>query len=161
MSDSFLTSTTARNTSAVQDLTRQERPAAALTLTRSGTLAITTAGTDITWQTQTRGQGITWSTTNITIPTAGYYSITVRFSTAANVTMLTRLVINGTNQGYFGNSWTAINYHVGTTMQYFATGDVLKVTAVPSGNTTINVAAEYALNESPILHVVQLTSVIT
>jgi len=142
-------------------LTRQERPAAAITLTRSATLAIATTGTLITWQTQTRGQGITWSTTDITIPTAGYYLIQVRLATAASVTMPIQVTVNGTAIGYFGNTFVATTYHTGTTMRYHATGDVIQIRLLPSANTTLNQAAENTLTESPFLHIAQLTSVVT
>jgi len=142
-------------------LTRQERPAAAITLTRSATLAIATTGTLITWQTQTRGQGITWSTTDITIPTAGYYLIQVRLATAASVTMPIQVTVNGTTIGYFGNTFVATTYHTGTTMRYHATGDVIQIRLLPSANTTLNQAAENTLTESPFLHIAQLTSVVT
>jgi len=140
---------------------RQERPAAAITLTRSATLAITTAGTLITWQTQTRGQGITWSTTDITIPTAGYYLIQVRLATAASVTMPIQVTVNGTALGYFANTFVATTYHTGTTMRYHATGDVIQIRLLPSANTTLNQAAENTLTESPFVHIAQLTSVVT
>lgn len=160
MSDSVLTSV-ARTAQAVGDLTRQERPAAAITLTRSATLAIATTGTLITWQTQTRGQGITWSTTDITIPTAGYYLIQVRLATAASVTMPIQVTVNGTAIGYFGNTFVATTYHTGTTMRYHATGDIIQIRLLPSANTTLNQAAENTLTESPFLHIAQLTSVVT
>lgn len=161
MSDSSLTSAVVAATQAVSDLTRQERPAAAITLTRSSTLSIATTGTLITWQTQTRGQGITWSTTDITIPTAGYYLIQVSYQTAANVTNFIQLVLNSTNLGYIGYSWTSINYHHATHMRYFATGDVIQIRTLPSSNTTISVNAEGVSNPSPFLHITQLTSVVT
>lgn len=161
MSDSSLTNVTVRTASSVADLMRQEQPAAAITLTRSATLAITTAGTVITWQTQTRGQGITWTTTDITIPTAGYYLVQTRIATAASVTLATQVTVNGTTIGYFGNTYVATTYHTGTIMRYFATGDVVQIRVVPSANTTINQAAENTLTESPFVHIAQLTSVVT
>lgn len=139
---------------------RNETPFSALTLTRSATLAITTAGTLITWQTKTRGVGINWATTDITIPTSGYYCIQVSYSTAANVTNLIQLILNGVNVGYFGNSWVAINYHHGTLIRYFTTNDVIRINALPSANTNINVNAETAANASPFIHITQLTAAV-
>ena len=141
----------------VQDLQRVETPGACLTLTRSAALAITTAGTTITWQTETRNNGFTWSTTDITIPTAGYYAVQTFLQTASNVTLFTQRVINTVNIGYFGYSWTAINYHVATMIRYFASGDVVQIRVVPSANVNINVAVDGTSNESPILHIVQMT----
>jgi hypothetical protein len=45
-------------------------------------------------------------------------------------------------------------------VRYFTTGDTLQIRVVPSGNTTLNVAADGVANESPILHIVQLSGVI-
>jgi hypothetical protein len=152
-------------TQAVQDLTRQERPAAALTLTRTATLAVVTTGTTITWQTQTRGIGITWSGTDITIPTAGYYVINFSYASSTTHTALARLSVNGTITGLFASSYAtqvvATGTHTFTHMRYFATGATVQVIVLPSANVTINVNAESASNESPILHIVQLTSVVT
>jgi hypothetical protein len=137
--------------------TNVEIPSAALTLTRSATLAITTAGTIITWQTETRNQGFTWATDTITMPTTGYYAVQTFLQTAGNVTLFTQRQINGTNIGYFGWSPVAVNYHVGTMVRYFTTGDTLQIRVAPSANTTLNVAADGVGNESPFLHIVQLS----
>jgi len=144
----------------VADLARQERPGAALTLTRSASLAITTAGTLITWQTETRNQGFTWSTDTITMPTTGYYAVQTFIQTSGNVTLFTQRQINGTNIGYFGNSPISTNYHVATMVRYFTTGDTLQIRVVPNGNVSINVVADGAFGESPFLHIAQLTGVI-
>jgi len=159
MSDLYQTSADIR--SDVQSLARIERPSAALTLTRSASLAITTAGTLITWQTEVRNQGFTWSTTDITIPTAGYYAIQTFFQTSANVTLFTQRVVNTVNLGYFGYSSTVINYHPATMVRYFATGDTLQIRVVPSSNVNITVVAENSNNESPLLHITQLTGVVS
>jgi len=132
-----------------------------LTLTRSASLAITTAGTLITWQTETRNQGFTWATTDITMPTSGYYAVQTFLQTSSNVTFFTQRVVNGTNIGYFGRSWVAINYHVATMVRYFATGDVLQIRVIPSVNDNLAVAAENSNNESPLLHIAQLTGAVS
>ena len=141
-------------------LERIEAPAAALTLTRTALQAITTAGTLITWQSATRNNGFTWATTDITIPTAGYYVIQVRLATAASITMATQVTVNGTTIGYFGNTYVATTYHTGTIMRYHATGDILQIRVLPSANTNINQAAENTLTESPLLHIAQITSAV-
>lgn len=141
-------------------LERIEAPAAALTLTRTSTLSIATTGTTITWQSATRNTGFTWSTTDITIPTAGYYALHVSLGTAANVTLFTQLVLNSTNLGYIGYTWSVINYHQTTHMRYFATNDVLQIRVIPSANTSITQTAETVNNLSPYLHIVQLTSAV-
>jgi hypothetical protein len=145
----------------VADLARQERPGAALTLTRSATLAITTAGTTITWQTETRNQGFTWSGTNITIPTTGFYLFNFIFKiTTANQTALAELTINGFQQSYMATNWNVANNHSFTQMLYCATGDVITLTVTPTSNDTIAVAAEGTARPSPIFHIVQMTGVL-
>jgi hypothetical protein len=137
--------------------TNVEIPSAALTLTRSATLAITTAGTTVTWQTETRNQGFTWSGTTITIPTAGYYAIQCILGTTGSQTMIISRVVNSTNIGGFLAQLTATNYFAGQVTMYFATGDTLQIRLTPGANTTVTQVAEYLTTESPILHIVQLS----
>ena len=157
--NSFLTNLAA-NGRRTATLERVETPGAALTLTRSATLAIVTTGTLITWQSETRNRNFNWSGDTITIPTSGYYTVQTFLQTAANVTMFTQRQINGTNIGYFGWSPVVVNYHVGTMVRYFSTGDTLQIRVAPSANTTLNVAVDGVSNESPILHIAQITGAV-
>ena len=153
---SFLTNLAAngRRTDALE---RIETPGAALTLTRSATLAITTAGTTITWQTETRNQGFTWSGTTITIPTAGYYAVQLIVGTTGSQTMAFTRIVNGVTIGGFVGLFSATNYFSGQSTAYYATGDALQIRLVPGANTTVTQVAEFAATESPILHIVQLS----
>jgi len=45
-------------------------------------------------------------------------------------------------------------------MRYFATGDTLSILMDTAANFTLNVNAENAADESPMLHIVQMTGVI-
>ena len=160
MSDLYQTSADLR--ASVADLARQERPGAALTLTRSATLSITTAGTTITWQTETRNQGFTWSGTTITIPTSGYYGITLTYGTSGNHTGFVQCIVNGiaapTAMAYSGAAITAQVYFL---MKYFTQSDAVQLKVFPSTNQTIQVNAESGVqNASPFLHITQLTGVI-
>ena len=161
MSDLYQTS--ADLMAATQDLARIERPAAALTLTRTNTLAITTAGTTITWESATRSQGFTWATTDITIPTSGYYGINFAYSAFPTVhTSYMFIRINGVNITYMAASNVpSATAHAFTAVRYMVTGDVLSLRVVPSVNATMIVIAENSNGESPILHVVQLTGVVS
>ena len=142
----------------VQDLQRVETPGACLTLTRSATLAITTAGTLITWQTETRNNGFTWSGTTITIPTTGYYGISCTiFSTATNFSTWFTLGVNSVAVSFMTTDNTAVNRHTAYVQRYFTTGDAVTITLTPNVNFTMNVVAEGSANESPIVHFVQLT----
>ncbi len=156
---SFLTNLTA-NGRRTDILERIETPAAALTLTRTATLAITTAGTTITWQTETRNRGFTWSGTTITIPTAGYYAVQLAIGTTGSQTMAFTRIVNGVTIGGFVGLFSATNYFSGQATAYYATGDALQIRLVPGVNTTVTQVAEYAATESPILHIVQLTGAV-
>lgn len=156
MSDLYQTSADLKATT--QDLARVESPSACLSLTRSATLAITTAGTTITWQTELRSQGITWSGTDITIPTAGYYVLNLSYTATAHTAFM-RLIVNGTTTGFFSSSALSSSTQAFTVVRYFATGDVVRLQALPSVNVTIAVNAEGTTGESPILHIAQLTGV--
>ena len=159
MSDLYQTSADLKATT--QDLARVERPSAALTLTRSATLAITTAGTVITWQTETRNNGFTWSGTTITIPTTGFYLFNFVFKiTTTNQVATCEISVNGFQQSLMATSTTVTNNKSFTQMLYCATGDAVTLTVTPTTNDTISITAEGANRPSPILNIVQLTGVI-
>jgi hypothetical protein len=154
-------------TRGLQSLTKQvniqtniEIPSAALTLTRSATLGITTAGTIFTWQVETRNQGFTWSGTDITIPTSGYYGIGAYISTAASVSMFANLVVNSVILIQMPASYLITTAHGFFAVRYYTTGDVVSLRVGPSSNTSATVVAENGAGESPIIHVVQLTGVV-
>jgi hypothetical protein len=133
MSDLYQTSADLRAN--VADLARQERPGAALTLTRSATLAITTAGTTVTWQTETRNDGFAWSGTTVTIPTEGYYSFFF-FGTVNTNQINFFTIVSGGN--LFTVSTVRAPTTVATAMYYFQTGATLTVTVIPSANVTLS-----------------------
>jgi len=132
--------------------TNVEIPSAALTLTRSATLAITTAGTIITWQTETRNQGFTWSGTAITIPTDGYYAISLVYTSATNHSAFGSISVGGVFTAIMAGQSGSAFVHGYIQMGYYTTGDVVRLTVTPSVNVTINQNAQ-----SPFLHIVQLT----
>lgn len=144
-----------RDMSSIND----EIPDAGLTLTRTTDQAITTAGTIIVWQSRIRGQGIAWSGSSITIPTSGWYIITLAWRTAAVNDMLVVLVVNGVNV-QFASTIGDVNRDVGTAtfMRYFSQSNTIQIQLIPSANVNLNARAEGGLAESPILNVVQLTN---
>jgi len=132
---------------------------ASLTLTRLNTLAVTTAGTTITWESETRNNGFTWSGTDITIPTDGYYMIQVAcniaFSTGFNISRsVNSTVISMTP------SLPAGTYFFASNASYYTIGTILQINVASGANTTLLVNAEGIVNESPIIHIVQLTGVL-
>ena len=154
-------SETLSNTSRIHNLERLESPNAQITLTRTSSFAVTTAGTVLIWQSVIRNRGFTWDgTSTVTIPTDGFYLFQTRFSTGTNVTFFTNLIINTVLIGYIGNTEVATNYHIATHMRYMVKGDTITVRVQPSVNATVNVSNENTLLESPLLHIVQLTSAV-
>lgn len=132
---------------------------AVLTLTRTSTLAITTAGTTITWQSELRDYQFTWSGTTITMPADGWYAIDLSFRFSANLNNFrVAIVVNGTAvKGYNLLGDVDANNCAISMMRYFAAGDAVTFLALPSANVDILVNAENSLTESPILHIVQLS----
>ena len=157
--NSFLTNLAA-NGRRTDILERIETPAAALTLTRSATLAITTAATLITWQTETRNRGFTWSGTNITIPTSGYYNIAFNYVASASVVTYIRINVAGVYLLDMPAAPGNRTRQAVTFTRYYTTADVVTITVDTLTNHTMNVNAENSASESPIFHIVQLTGVI-
>lgn len=139
--------------------TNVEQPDAAITLTRTASVAITTAGYDVAWQSQTRGQNITWSAVtpaNITFTTAGYYLLQTQFSFSANTAGNSDIVVNNVA---ISKLWEPVsnNRWVFSYTRYFNQNDVIRLRIFPSLNVTLNATSEGSTNESPILHIIQLS----
>lgn len=115
--------------------TNIEIPSAALTLTRSATLAITTAGTTITWQVETRNNGFTWSGATVTIPTEGYYSFFFFGTVNTNQINFFQLVSGG---NLFTVSTVRAPTTVATAMYYLQAGATFTVVVTPSANVTLS-----------------------
>jgi hypothetical protein len=140
-----------------------ESPAAYLTLTRTATLPITTAGTSITWQTATRFQGISWSGTTVTILSEGYYHFSVSIALLANTNTYIRFIINGVNS----HTFYTVPFNTGggfasacTAMLYLQDNDTVLISLVPAANTTLNQNGEGFAGPSPFIHIVQLSGVV-
>ena len=141
----------------IDNIAAVEYPAAGLTLTRSASLALITAGTLITWQVETRGYAITWAGTTITIPSSGYYTFSLNYnSTVAHVARAV-LFINAVSVLDMTVDTVSNARHGATITRYFTEDDAVQVMLLPSINTTMSVVAEGGTSESPFLHVVQLT----
>lgn len=156
MSDSIINNL-ATQQNAIQALQRTETPAACLTLTRTTTLAITTAGTVITWQTEIRNNGFTWSGTSITIPTTGYYNIAFNYSASVSVVTYIRINVAGAFLLDMPTSPGNRTRHAVTFTRYYTAADVITITVDTTTNHTMNVNAENVAAESPIFHILQLT----
>jgi hypothetical protein len=159
MSRSAILSATIDNQLKIADIETAEEAGAVLTLTRTAVQAITTAGTTIVWQSEIRGYQMTWSGSDITIPATGWYAVSVALNTSAGLNdLFYRINVNGVNvQFRSGIGDVDRGSSSAQFMRYFAEGDIVQVNVIPSANVNINANAESAVNESPILHIVQLS----
>ena len=145
-----------RNT--VAEIQSTDVHGAVLTLTRTADQAITTAGTTIVWQSELRGYQITWAGADITMPTAGWYHISVALRHGSLNDLLYRLSVNGTlvqiapGIGDVNRDGSSAHF-----MRYFAEGDVVQINVLPSANVNVTAIAEGGSPESPILNIVQLS----
>lgn len=139
-----------------------EEHGAVLTLRRTNVLAITTASTTITWESALRNFQFTWATTDITIPATGWYLFDLSIATSVALNSLEfRLRKNGANsilQPMLGDI-DRTQMH-GTITTYLNANDIVTINVIPSANVNINVNSEGGAQESPILHVVQLSGAV-
>lgn len=156
MSD-LITNNLATQQNAIQALQRTETAGACLTLTRTATLAITTAATLITWQTEIRNNGFTWSGTSITIPTTGFYLIAFNYIASASVVTYIRINVAGVYLLDMPAAPGNRTRQAVTFTRYYTAADVITITVDTVSNHTMNVNAENAASESPIFHIVQMT----
>lgn len=127
-----------------------------LTLTRTSTLTIATTGTIITWQSEDRGNGITWSGSVITIPSSGYYVIDMTWQFSGTTTYLPILYVNG-----IGLAITTLYYGIGTrgrimAMRHFTELDEVEISLTAATTRTMLVTAYDTASESPFLHIVKV-----
>ena len=141
----------------IDNIAAVEYPAAGLTLTRSASLALITAGTLITWQVETRGYAITWAGTTVTIPSSGYYTFSLNYNSNVLHTVRSVLFINAVSVLDMTVDTISNLRHGATITRYFTENDAVQLMLLPSVNTTMTVVAENGVSESPFLHVVQLT----
>jgi hypothetical protein len=141
-----------------------ESPSAALTARTAGTVAITTAGTTLTWTNVVRSQAFTVSGTQITFPSNGYYAVEVPCRlNVNNLYMRCILNINTVNVASntvstpAGSIQTVFTY---TFMRYFQESDVMTVILFPQVNSNLIRTAEGGLGESGIIYIAQLTGAI-
>jgi hypothetical protein len=129
-----------------------------ISLTRTGTLSITTAGVIVTWQAEIdSGGNLTWSGSSITVPIAGYYKITVIGSLNTRDTIHGDLVVNSVDVCSMGTGAQRDVKFRHTATRFFKASDVVQYRAHTStGTHTLQVVTEDSAGESPILHMVLL-----
>ena len=129
-----------------------------ITLTRTSTLSITTAGVVVTWQEEVdSGGNFTWSGASITVPIAGYYAITVIGSLAVRDNLHGDLRVNAVEVCSMGTGAQKDVKFIHSVSQFFKAGDVVQYKATTTtGTHTLQVVTEDAAGESPIFHMVML-----
>jgi len=142
----------------IADIESAEEVGAVLTLTRTATQAITTAGTTIVWESEIRGYQIEWSGSDITIPATGWYHLSIACTHGSLNDLLYRINVNGAlvqiAPGIGDVNRGASSAHF---MRHFIEDDIVQINVLPSANVNITVVAENAQPESPILNIVQLS----
>lgn len=145
--------------STVSDIQSTDVHGAVLTLTRTAAQAITTAGTTLVWQSAIRQYQIAWAGTEVTIPADGWYHISIIIRTSIILNdLLYRLAVNGVSTT-FASGIGDVDREISSAhfMRYFVANDAFRIDLIPSANCNVNLSAEGASTESPILHVVQLS----
>ena len=129
-----------------------------ITLTRTSTLSITTAGVIVTWQEEIDiGGDMTWSGSSITVPIAGYYLITVIGSLATRDNFHGDLRVNSVEVCSMGVGALKDVKFIHSVCQFFKAGDVVQYKATTTTAThTLAVVTEDSAGESPIFHMVLL-----
>ena len=127
-----------------------------ISLTRTSTLSITTAGVIVTWQEEIDSGGdMTYSGSSITVPIAGYYAVTVIGSLATRDNFHGDLRVNSVEVCSMGVGGQRDVKFVHSVCRFFKEGDVVQYKATTStGTHTLQVVTEDAAGESPIFHMV-------
>ena len=129
-----------------------------LSLTRTGTLSITSAGVIVTWQAVIDSGGdVTWSGSSITVPIAGYYLIQVIGALDTGNNVAGDIVDNGVTVCTMTSGTARDHKFSHNVVRFFKAGDVVQYRATTSGSTrTLQVTTEDSDSESPIFHMVLL-----
>jgi hypothetical protein len=129
-----------------------------ISLTRTGTLNITTAGTIVTWQAVIDSGGdMTVSGSSITVPIAGYYLIQVIGALDSGNNVAGDIVDNGVTVCTMTAGTARDHKFSHNVVRFFKAGDVVQYRATTSGsNRTLQVTTEDSDSESPIFHMVLL-----
>ena len=129
-----------------------------ISLTRTATLSITTAGVIVTWQAVIDSGGdMTVSGSSITVPIAGYYLIQVIGALDSGNNVAGDIVDNGVTVCTMTAGTARDHKFSHNVVRFFKAGDVVQYRATTSGsNRTLQVTTEDSDSESPIFHMVLL-----
>jgi hypothetical protein len=129
-----------------------------ISLTRTATLSITTAGVIVTWQAVIDSGGdMTASGSSITVPIAGYYLIQVIGALDSGNNVAGDIVDNGVTVCTMTAGTARDHKFSHNVVRFYKAGDVVQYRATTSGsNRTLQVTTEDSDSESPIFHMVLL-----
>jgi hypothetical protein len=129
-----------------------------ISLTRTATLSITSAGVIVTWQAVIDSGGdMTASGSSITVPIAGYYLIQVIGALDTGNNVAGDIVDNGVTVCTMTAGTARDHKFSHNVVRFYKAGDVIQYRATTSGsNRTLQVTSEDSDSESPIFHMVLL-----
>jgi len=129
-----------------------------ISLTRTATLNITTAGVIVTWQSLIdAGCAVAWSGSRITVPVSGYYSLTIKGSFATKDSVVGDVIVNGVEVCTMGTGDSKDTKFRLNATRFFKVDDEIQVRLTMGSSThTLQVVTEDSAGESPILHLVLL-----
>ena len=127
-----------------------------ISLTRTSTLSITTAGVIVTWQSLIdAGCAASWSGSSITVPVSGYYSLTIKGAFAVKESVVGDVVLNGVDVCTMGTGDSKDAKFRLTATRFYKADDVVQIRlTTTTGTHTLQVNTEDSANESPICHMV-------
>lgn len=127
-----------------------------LTLTRTTTFTATTTGTIVVWEAEDRSNGFTWSGSEITIPSDGYYVLNMAVSVISFTSPAYEMLVNSVYVGRMAMYESGSTRWPGIALRYFSEGDILELRILLGQNRTIQVVAYDSAGESPYLHIVKV-----
>lgn len=130
-----------------------------LTLTRTTTLTVGGPGAIITWQSEDRNSGFTWSGSVITIPSSGYYLIDVAGNwSSTGAQTYGRIYVNGIMVERMTNHYLpAIAEFRVMGMRYFDANDNVEIQLLNAGGSRGLLVTAYGVtSNSPFLHIVKI-----
>jgi hypothetical protein len=129
-----------------------------ISLTRTSTLSITTAGVIVTWQSLIdAGCAASWSGSNITVPVSGYYSLTIKGTLSTKDAIYGDVILNGVEVCSMGTHDGKDAKFRLTATRFYKADDVVQIKlTTKTGTHTLQVVTEDSAGESPICHMVLL-----
>lgn len=160
--NSLLLKSVSRMQNKLNDTAITDDVGACITLTTNANFSITTAGTNVVWNTATNQYQITYTTDRVFIPSSGFYGIFFSSQTSSQLSdLVITLQVNNVNtiqQNVIGSSLRT--RFSASFMRYFTSGDYFRIRCTPNINTNLLQQNFGTGGEGPILHVAQITGAV-